>query len=120
METEKKAFLLLKSLIFHYHGLDDEEEEILNNTAEKLNAHKELKWANDFIAKDYTSAFERSREFLNKNIGNLPTAKKLEYLFSVWKDSNSKGYLTEMETTAFLNLAKEWNINKELMRKIKG
>ena len=57
METEKKAFLLLKTLIFHYHGLDDDEAEILKNTAKSLNAHKELKWANHFIAKDYSSAF---------------------------------------------------------------
>lgn len=120
MDTEKKAFILLKSLVFHYHGLDEDEEMILNDTAKKLKAQDELKWANDFIAEDYMSAFERSRDFLNKTIGSLPVKKKLDYLFAVWEDNNQKGYLTEMEATAMLNLAKDWNISKELMDKVKN
>jgi cyclic pyranopterin phosphate synthase len=47
--------MLLKSLIFHYHGLDEDEEKILNETADKLGAHIELRWANDFIAQDFLS-----------------------------------------------------------------
>lgn len=118
-DLEKKAYILLKSLIFHYHRLDEEEEEILKKTADELDAHKELKWANNFIAENYMSAFERSRGYFKKIIGNLPTNKKLEYLYSVWKDNNIKGYLTEMETSAMLILAKDWNINEELLQKIK-
>ena len=118
MDTEKQAILLLKSLIFHYHGLDEDEAKMLKDTASKLDAHLELKWANEFIALDFLSAFERSREFLNEHIGTLPPNKKLSYLHGVWKDNNSKGYLTEMETTAMLKLAKEWDISSELMQKI--
>ena len=66
---EKKAFLLLKSVIFHYHGLDEDEQKILDETAKKYDADDELKWANEFIANDYISAFERAREYLNKVIG---------------------------------------------------
>ncbi len=112
---EKKAFILLKSLIFHYHGLDDEEKQILNETADQLDAHTELKWANEFISEDYMSAFERSREYLNKVIGVLDKPKKLKYLSAVWEDNNKKGYLTEMEATAMLNLAKDWSIEKDLL-----
>ena len=79
-----------------------------------------MKWANSFIAEDYLSAFERSRDFLNKIIGPLPKEKKLNYLYSVWKDNNKKGYLTEMEATAMLNLARDWQIHKDLMALIKG
>ena len=41
---EKKAFILLKALIFHYHGLDEDEEKILLETADELNAEDELTW----------------------------------------------------------------------------
>jgi len=85
--------MLLKSLIFHYHGLDEDEKKILEKSAEELKAHEELEWANGFIAEDYLSAFERSRDFLNKIIGHLPKAKRLSYLHSVWQDNNKKGYL---------------------------
>jgi len=116
---EKKAFILLKSLIFHYHGLDEDEEKILNTTANNLQAHNELAWANAFIAEDFLSAFERSRDYLNNVIGKLDVEKKMKYLFEVWEDNNQKGYLTEMETTAMLNLAKDWNIHQELMSKVR-
>jgi hypothetical protein len=100
---QKKAILLLKSVIFHYHGLDNEEKEILDNTAQKLDAWDELKWANDFIALDYYTAFERAREYLNEIVG------------MVWEANNAKGYVTEMEATAMLKLAKDWHVQKELM-----
>lgn len=118
-KEEKKAFMLLKSLIFHYHGLDEDEEKILNESADELSAHEELEWANEFIAQDFMSAFDRSRELLNNTIGKLEKGKKIEYLFSVWEDNNKKGYLTEMEATAMLNLAKEWGIQSELMEKVR-
>ena len=118
-KEEKKAFILLKSLIFHYHGLDEDEEKILNATADELDAHTELEWANEFIAEDFLSAFDRSREYLNKVIGELEDQRKIDYLFTVWEDNNKKGYLTEMETTAMLNLAKDWGIHQELMNKVR-
>lgn len=117
---EKKAFMLLKSLIFHYHGLDDDEEKILIATADEFDAHAELKWANDFISEDYLSAFNRSREYLQKVIGKLSKEKKLEYLLAAWADNNKKGYLTEMEATAMLNLAEDWDIDKELLSRVKN
>jgi hypothetical protein len=75
---EKKAFLLLKSVIFHYHGLDEDEQKLLDETAKAYDAEEELKWANEFIANDYISAFERAREYLNKVIGRLAKDKKTE------------------------------------------
>ena len=105
---EKKAFLLLKSVIFHYHGLDEDEQKIL-----------ELKWANEFIATDYISAFERAREYLNKVIGKLDREKRLNYLDLVWKANNKKGYITEMEATAMLKLAKDWEVENELIQLVK-
>ncbi|MGL1888231.1 MAG: hypothetical protein OCD76_17075 [Reichenbachiella sp.] len=118
-KEEKKAYLLLKSVIFHYHGLDEDEEKLLTTTADKHDAHEELKWANSYIAEDFTTAFERSREYLKEVIGNLPLETRVDHLFSVWEDNNQKGYLTEMEATAMLNLAKDWEIDKELMLKVR-
>ena len=118
-KEEKKAFMLLKSLIFHYHGLDEDEQNMLNESAETLDAFDELKWANTFIAEDYLSAFDRSREYLNKVISKLEKEKRIKYLLSVWQDNDKKGYLTEMEATAMLNLAKDWHIEKEIINIVK-
>jgi len=116
---EKKAFMLLKALIFHYHGLDEDEELILKQTADEIDSHKELTWAKAFIAQDYISAFERSREFLNKVMGKLEKQKRIDYLITVWEDNNKKGYLTEMEATAMLNLARDWDVEKDLLKKVR-
>jgi len=118
-KEEKKAFMLLKSLIFHYHGLDEDEQNMLNDSAESLDAFDELQWANAFIAEDYLSAFDRSREYLNKVISKLEKEKRIKYLLSVWQDNDKKGYLTEMEATAMLNLAKDWHIEKEIINIVK-
>lgn len=121
MESEeKKAHLLLKSVIFHYHGLDDDEKKILDESALELNAEEELRWTYQFIAKDYSSAFDRARAFLNEVIGKMSKDKRLYYLDMVWKANNKKGYITEMEATAMLSLAKEWQIENELMSVVRG
>lgn len=116
---EKKALILLKALIFHYHGLDEDEEKILIQTADDLDGHDELTWANAFISQDYLSAFERSREFLNKVFDKLDKQKRIDHLITVWEDNNEKGYLTEMEATAMLTLARDWSVEKDLLKKVK-
>lgn len=112
---EKRAFLLLKSMIFHYHGLDEEENQILEQTARQLDAAKELNWANEFIAADFGTAFERARAYLKDTLGQLDKARRLSYLDQAWKDNYQKGYITEMEATAMLELAKDWDIESELI-----
>lgn len=112
---QKKAFLLLKSVIFHYHGLDEGEQKILNETAANLNAHEELQWVTDFITSDPYSSFERSREYLNTLSAEWDNPTKLSYLSMVWEATNKKGYITEMEATAMFKLAKDWHIQKDLI-----
>ena len=117
---EKKALILLKALIFHYHGLDEDEEKILIETADDLDAQDELIWAKAFISQDYLSAFERSREFLSKVFGKLDKKLRVTHLITVWEDNNKKGYLTEMEATAMLTLARDWGIEKDLLKRVKS
>jgi len=116
---EKKAFLLLKSVIFHYHGLDQEEQQLLDEAAQQFDAQAELQWAHDFIAQDYYTAFERSRSFLKEVMCALPEEKRLNYLDSVWQANNKKGYISEMEATAMIKLAKDWHIEKQLIEIIR-
>ncbi|MEQ9468837.1 MAG: hypothetical protein RLN88_15615 [Ekhidna sp.] len=118
--TTKKALLLLKSLIFHYHGLDDEEREMLEDTASKMQAQEEMEWANKFIAEDYLSAFERSREFLSKIFSKMSESDRIRYLMEVWEETHKKGYVTEMETTAILTLSKDWHVEKQFLEIVKG
>jgi uncharacterized tellurite resistance protein B-like protein len=112
---EKKVYMLLKSVIFHYHGLDDAEKKDLDKTSEELNAHNEYQWALDFIAEDYITAFDRARDYLNNIIGDYPKEQRIALINMVWQANNLKGYVTEMEATAMLKLAKDWNVQKELI-----
>ena len=114
-EEEKKVYMLLKAVIFHYHGLDEEEKNDLRNTATELDADEQYKWALEFISQDYITAFDRAREFLNEIIGDYPKEKRVELMNMVWQSNNLKGYVTEMEATAMLKLAKDWNVQKELI-----
>jgi hypothetical protein len=115
-EEEKKVYMLLKAVIFYYHGLDEEEKNDLNATAEELDARDEYKWALDFISQDYITAFDRARSFLNEIIADYPKDKRIELINMVWRANNLKGYVTEMEATAMLKLAKDWNVQKELIQ----
>ncbi|MBT1706761.1 hypothetical protein KK062_00930 [Fulvivirgaceae bacterium PWU5] len=112
---EKKVYMLLKAVIFHYHGLDDIEKNDLEKTARELEAQDEYKWALDFVALDYLTSFDRARDYLNEIIGDYPKEKRVELINMVWQANNLKGYVTEMEATAMLKLAKDWNVQKELI-----
>jgi hypothetical protein len=116
---EKKAYILLKCVIFHYHGLDEDEKKILQETADALNAHQELAWANEFIGEDYYNAFERARDVLQPTMLELEKPKRLEYLSKVWNANMTKGYISEMEAMAMIKLAKDWDIEAELIESIK-
>ena len=113
-EDEKKVYMLLKAVIFHYHGLDEIERLDLDSTSRRLDAANALQWALDFIAKDYITAFDRARVYLNEIIGDYTKAKRVELINMVWEANNLKGFVTEMEATAMLKLAKDWGVEKEL------
>ena len=115
-EEEKKVYMLLKAVIYHYHGLDTEEKNDLEQTASTLEAHAEYKWALEFISQDYITAFDRARDFLNEIIGDYPKEKRVDVINMGWKCNNLKGYVTEMEATAMLKLAKDWNVQEELIQ----
>ena len=115
LNEEKKLLMLLKAIIFHYHGLDEEEEKILYRAAGELDAHAELKWAFDFIAQDYISAFDRARNYLLEVRDSLDKAKRLQFINLTWKANSEKGYITEMEATAMLKIAKDWQVDQELI-----
>ena len=116
MTTEqKKAMLLLKSVIFHYHGLDDDEKQILEDYATSIDAPEELIWAKDFVQKDYYTAFERARAYLAEIVAPFDKETKLSYLKTVWDTNSSKGTVSEIEATAMLKLAKDWHIQTELI-----
>ena len=107
--------MLLKSLIFHFHGLDDDEKEMLEAAAVRLEAVDEMNWANSFISQDYMSAFERSREFLMKIFMKMNEKERVQHLLESWEENYAKGYVTEMETTAMFTLSKDWNVDKAFL-----
>lgn len=114
-QQEKRVYMLLKAVIFYYHGLDEPEKKDLDETAARLDAEIELGWAVDFVAKDYVTAFDRARAYLNEIIGDYTKDKRVELINMVWQSNNLKGYVTEMEVTAMLRLAKDWKVEPELI-----
>lgn len=114
-QQERRVYMLLKAVIFYYHGLDDPEKKDLDETAARLDAHEELAWAVEFVAKDYVTAFERARTYLNDIIGDYTKEKRVELINMVWQSNNLKGYVTEMEITAMVRLAKDWKVEQELI-----
>jgi len=112
---EKKVYMLLKAVIYHYHGLDETEKLDLDHVSTRLDAKDELAWALEFVAEDYITAFDRARAYLNHIIGDYTKPKREELITMVWESNNLKGYVTEMEATAMLKLAKDWNVEKELI-----
>ena len=119
-KDQKKAVMLLKSLILHYHGLDDDEREILEKAASRLDSKEELDWANSFISEDYLSAFERARDFFANTIVKFTNADRITHLRDAWEENHEKGYVTEMETTAMINLSKDWQVEKEFLEVIQN
>jgi hypothetical protein len=117
-EQEKRVYLLLKAVIYYYHGLDEPERVDLDETSKRLDAAAELKWALEFVAKDYITAFDRARTYLNEVIGDYEKEKRVELIQMVWQSNNLKGYVTEMEATAMIRLAKDWNVEKELVEMV--
>lgn len=113
---EKRVYLLLKAVIFHYHGLDQEEKLDLDDSAKRLEAPGELIWAMEFIEKDQVTSFERARAYLSDIIGDYTKEKRVELINMVWESNNLKGYVTEMEATAMLRLARDWNVEKDLIQ----
>jgi uncharacterized tellurite resistance protein B-like protein len=112
---EKRVYLLLKSVIYYYHGLDEPEKKDLEKASQELDAAEELTWALDFVAEDYITAFDRARDFLSHIIGDYPKEKRVSLIEMVWQSNNVKGYVTEMEATAMFKLARDWNVEKELV-----
>ena len=116
---EKKAQLLLKSVLFHYHGLDAEEEKNLRETAQSLDAEDELRWVSEFISQDYISAFDRARLYLSQIIGDLPHEHRVDYVKMVWEANHLKGFVTELEAAAMLKLARDWKVEDVLIKLLK-
>ena len=112
---EKRAFILLNAIIFHYHGLDENEEKILLQIAQKNDVEEELRWSYDFISEDYLTAFERARDYLNAEVNKLEKTKRLHFINQAWQANFEKGYITEMEATAMLKLARDWEVESDLL-----
>ena len=111
---EKKGFLLLKAVVFYYHGLDEDEQSILDESAEAIDGMEEQKWAVSFVAKDYLNSFERARDYLKPAMKSFEKDKVVAFLWDVWRANDTKGYTTEMEASAMIRLARDWGIDYEL------
>ncbi|MFN8416667.1 MAG: hypothetical protein U0U66_10070 [Cytophagaceae bacterium] len=116
---DKKVLLLLHLIIFNYHGLDEKERLFLNDLSLKHDAKDELKWAHEIVGDDYYTSYETIHAWFDKVIEGLSTEKRLGFLQMVWDANVNKGFISEMEATAMLKIAKRWNVQKELLSYIR-
>jgi uncharacterized tellurite resistance protein B-like protein len=116
---QKKAFLLLKLVIFNYHGLDEDEKKLLSESAAKIDGQAELDWAYEYLGDDFYANLDKARAFFNETIASYDQETKLSYLNIVWDATKSKGYISEMEATGILKMAKDWGVQKELLALIR-
>ncbi|GEM_PF-218499 len=116
----KKVLLLLKSVIFNYHGLDEDEQKILKETADQISGTEELQWVNEFILQDDLSAFDRARGFFNTVIGEFSKEQRLEIIRQIWDANRSKGYVSEIEATSLLKIAKDWGVQSDFIAYVRS
>ncbi len=116
----KKSLLLLKYVIFNFHGLDAEEEMILVRTANEIGAENELTWVRDFASQDILTALDRATEWLNSMMATQNEEIRIELLKKVWSANNHKGYISEMEAMGMLKFARQWRVERQLIAFIKN
>lgn len=117
---QKKILLLLKAVIFQYHGFDTEELAILKSTAKRIDGVEEMDWALQFLQEDEFNTMPRVREFFSDNDDQLNAELKMDFLSQVWDDNNIKGYITELEATGMLKIATDWGLQSELMNMVRS
>ncbi len=118
--NQKKAFLLLKAVVFGYDGLEEQEGRLLHAAAAELGALEVLNWVNEFLASDPVSAFDRARTYLNKLTEHWDSKVRLQCLGMVWEATSRKGHISEMEAVALLRVAKDWKLQRELIGMVRG
>lgn len=111
---EKKNYLLLKAVLFHFHGIDEDERRLLERSAESLHAHLELEWCLEFISRDCFTAFERMRPYLRERMLAHEPEVRLHYLQMVLVSNEEKGYNSELERQALLTVAKDWEVEQQV------
>ena len=116
----KKALLLLHSVIFNYHGLDKEEQRILDETTRELDADQELEWVHNFVREDFPALFDRAREFFKLTVVPADKSLRVKFLNKVWDATNKKGHITEMEAMGILRLAKDWGVERDFLALIRN
>jgi len=117
---EKSVLVLLLLVIFYYHGLDEEEEDRLKRLGQDIGAEVELQWAYGFVAKDYVTSFERARDWMKGAAASFEDDAKLYILQSTWDANLEKGYVTEIETTALIRIAQDWNVRQGFARLVQN
>ncbi|PWJ44958.1 hypothetical protein [Sediminitomix flava] len=118
--SEKKAFLLLKAVILHFHGADNDDNKVLLETASQLDAQSELEWVETFISDDYLTCFERATDYLNDFMPSISPEKRVDYLYKVWLAQEKQSYVSEMVANAMLNMARDWQIIMQFVPLIKN
>lgn len=116
---QKKALLLQKAVILQNQGLDAAEKKLLEATSLAINGSEELDWTFQFILQDSYTAFERARIYLNEVSQEWTREARLGHLNLVWQSVNEKGYISEIEATAILKMAKDWQMQRELINLVR-
>ena len=112
---EKRAYILIMSLLAYYHGLSSEDKSLLNKETEAINGKQAFFWAKEFIEKNTVTASKRAKAHLKKVKPHIEIKKRVTFLENIWQIYMKKGYLTTTEATTLLKIAKSWGVETDIL-----
>ena len=115
-ETQRRAYFLLKLVIFFYPQPDAEERVQLGDKAHSWKAEQDLAWALQFVEQNTATAFERTQVWLDAMFAALEPAAREAYFTTIWMGDERQPHVTEMQGLALMRLAGGWGILPTLQR----
>ena len=113
---QRRAYFLLKLVIFFYPRPDEEENDQLLAKASAWQADEDRRWALAFVEENPATAFERTRAWFTQQFEGQSQTEREAYFTTIWQGDDRLPHVTEMQGLALLRLAQDWGIQDCLLR----
>jgi len=107
-EQHRRAYFLLKLLIFFYPTPDETEVYYLMAKASAWQAEADRKCAMAFVEQEPATAFERTRAWFTELLTSLTQKDKDKFFTTVWQGDERLPHITEMHGLTLLRLTQDW------------
>jgi hypothetical protein len=114
-EHHRRAYFLLKLVIFFYPTPDETEVDYLMAKASAWQAEADRQWAMAFVEQEPATAFERTRAWFTELLTPLAQKDKENFFTTVWQGDERLPHITEMQGLALMRLTQDWGIQNTLL-----